>query len=79
MYIANTLDGRSLETAQSSIQSYVAELTGDDAATFSRLMGIAGKVELALSRSSHERFGASEVKPLNRPGVHAAPNTLDGG
>jgi len=36
----------------SSIQAYVAELAGDDAATFSGLMEIAGKLELALSVTS---------------------------
>jgi len=46
-------DERLVEELESSnIQTYVAELADDDAATFSGLMEIAGKLELALSASS---------------------------
>ena len=46
-------DEHLVETLEnSSIQAYVAELAGDDAATISGLMEIAGKVELAISVTS---------------------------
>lgn len=51
----NPDDERLLEELENSnIQTYVAELAGDDSSTFANLMEIAGRLELALSASSQE-------------------------